>query len=113
MATSSSEEPLTSAIIRNGTKKNGAYTSTNITNIKASSVVNRKRIFVACPATNKGVTKVIMPSAMNADCTADFVKQSETISVEGVDGYEAIAYNVWVYEPAAISDDQTFTVTLG
>lgn len=54
-----------------------------------------------------------MPSAMNADCTADFIKQADTIMVEGANGFEAIAYNVWVYEPAAISDDQTFTVTLG
>lgn len=104
---------LTSDIIRGGTKKDGSYSSGSITGIAASSVANRKRIFVACPATNKGVTKVIMPSAMNADCTADFVKQSETVVVEGANGSTGIAYNVWVYEPAAISDDQTFTVTLG
>jgi hypothetical protein len=46
-----------------------------------------------------------MPSAMNADCTADFVKQNETVLVEGANGSSSIAYNVWVYEPAAISDD--------
>lgn len=111
--TSSAEEPLTSAIIRSGTKKGSAYSSGSITGIAASRVANRKRIFVACPAEKTGVTKVIMPSAMNADCTADFVKQSTTIMVEGAEGYDAAAYNVWVYEPAAISDDQTFTVTLG
>ena len=111
--TSSVEEPLTSAIIRNGTKKNAAYSSGNITGITAAAVSNRKRIFVACPATNKGITKVIMPSAMNADCTADFVKQSNPISVEGANGYTGIDYNVWIYEPASISDDQTFTITLG
>lgn len=54
-----------------------------------------------------------MPSAMNADCTSDFVLQTNTITVEGVNGYSGTAYKVWVYEPAAISDDQTFTVTLG
>lgn len=113
LATSSAEEELTSDIIRSGTKKNAAYASGSITGIKASAVDNRKRIFVACPATNKGVTKVIMPSAMNADCTADFVKQTNTIVVEGANNSTGIAYNVWVYEPAAISDDQTFTVTLG
>lgn len=111
--TSSENVPLVSSIIRNGTKKNGSYGSGNITGIKASSVPNRKRIFVACPADKKGVTKVIMPSAMNADCTADFIKQTNTVLVEGANGYEGIAYNVWVYEPAAISDDQTFTITLG
>lgn len=112
--TSSAEAPLTSAIIRSGTKKNGAYTSGNIPNtIQASTVANRKRIFVACPKTNIGVKKVIMPSAMNADCTADFVKQANTVIVEGANGYQGIEYNVWVYEPAMISDDQTFIVTLG
>ena len=111
--TSSTEAPLTSAIIRGCNKKNAAYSSGNITGIAAAAVQDRKRVFVACPATNKGVIKVIMPSAMNADCTADFVKQSETVMVEGANRYEAIAYNVWVYEPAMISDDQTFTVTLG
>lgn len=111
--TSSSEAPLTSEIIRAGTKKNSAYAAGSITGVAANSVSNRKRIFIACPADKKGVTKVIMPSAMNADCTADFVKQSETILVEGANGYDAIAYNVWVYEPALISDDQTFTITLG
>ena len=111
--TSSSEAPLTSDIIRAGTKKNGAYAAGSITGIAASSVSNRKRIFIACPANKKGVTKVIMPSAMNADCTADFVKQSNTISVKGANNFAGTDYNVWVYEPAAISDDQTFTVTLG
>ncbi len=104
---------LTSDIIRGGTMKNGAYAAGNLPLIKASSVANRKRIFVACPASNKGITKVIMPSAVNADCTANFVKQATTVSVEGANGSAGIAYNVWVYEPAEISDDQTFTVTLG
>lgn len=111
--TSSAEAPLTSAIIRSGTARNGAYATGTISGIAAAAVPNRKRIFIACPATNTGLTKVIMPSAMNADCTADFVKQNDTVLVEGANGYEGIAYNVWVYEPAAISDDQTFTVTLG
>ena len=111
--TSSTEEPLTSEIIRSGTKKNAAYASGNITGVKANSVPNRKRIFIACPADKAGVKKVIMPSAMNADCTTDFIKQNNTILIEGANGYEPIAYNIWVYEPAAISDDQTFTITLG
>jgi phage-related tail fiber protein len=109
-----SSTPLTSDIIRSGTKRNGAYKAETIAQeIKASSVANRKRIFVACPAANKGVTKVIMPSAQSADCTKNFVKQASTITVEGANGSTGIAYNVWVYEPALISDDQTFKVTLG
>lgn len=105
--------PLTSDIIRSCTKKGGAYAAGNLPLISASSVSDRKRIFVACPATSKGVTKVVMPSAQGADATKDFVKQSSTVTVEGANGATGIAYNVWVYEPALISDDQTFTVTLG
>lgn len=105
--------PLTSEIIRGCNKKGGAYAAGNLPLISASSVSNRKRIFVACPATNVGVTKVVMPSAQGADATKDFVKQSSTVTVEGANHTTGIAYNVWVYEPALISDDQTFTVTLG
>ena len=113
LETSSTDAPLDSTIIRSGTAKNGAYSAGNLPLISASSVTSPKRIFVACPATNAGVTKVVMPSAMNADATNDFVKQTSPINVEGANGYTAISYNVWVYEPASISSDQTFTVTLG
>lgn len=111
--TTDKSTPLTSDIIRGGSKKGGAYAAGNLPLISASSVNNRKRIFVACPATNTGVTKVVMPSAQGADATKDFVKQSSTVVVEGANNTTGIAYNVWVYEPALISDDQTFTVTLG
>lgn len=114
LTTSSDEEELTSDIIRSGHMKNGAYAAGNIKEtIAASEVANRKRIFVACPATKKGVTKIVMPSAQGADCTADFEKQSNTITVARANNTTGIAYNVWVYEPALISDDQTFIVTLG
>ena len=112
LTTSSEDVPLTSEIIRAGTAKNGAFSSGSITGIAASAVANRKRIFIACPAGYTGVSKVIMPSAMNADCTADFKLLEDTVMVEGANGYTAVPYKVWVYEPAAISDDQTFTVTL-
>lgn len=112
LSTSSANSPLTSDIIRGLNKSNKAYAAGNLALIRASSVANPKRVIVACPATNRGVTKVVMPSAMNADCTKDFVKVSQ-VSVKGASNYEAIPYNVWVYEPASISSDQTFTVTLG
>lgn len=105
--------PLTSEIIRDCTKKDGAYAAGNMPLIRADSVDNRKRIFVACPATNNGITKVVMPSAQGADATKDFKKQESTVIVKGANDTTGIAYNVWVYEPDSISDDQTFTVTLG
>lgn len=71
-----------------------------------------KKVIVAVPA-DKKVTKVIMPSALNADVTALFIKQSTTVSVEGVNGYAGAAYNVYVYQPASIDAGETYTVTIG
>lgn len=113
LATSSEEAPMTSDIIRGGAAKSGTYAPGNLPLIEASSVDSRKRIFVACPANKTGVVKVIMPSAMGADCTENFVKMTNTIEVKGANNTPAAPYNVWVYEPAYISDDQTFTVSLG
>lgn len=71
-----------------------------------------KKVVVACPA-GYNVTEVLMPSAMNADATASFVKQSATVNVEGAEGYTAVAYNVWVYQPASIDSTETYAVTIG
>ena len=71
-----------------------------------------KKVVVAVPSDRK-ITKVIMPSALNADVTALFVKQSTTVPVEGANGYTAAAYNIYVYQPASIDAGETYTVTIG
>ena len=71
-----------------------------------------KKVIVAVPA-GKKITNVIMPSALNADVTALFVKQNTTISVEGANGYAGAAYNVYVYQPASIGAGETYSVTIG
>ena len=71
-----------------------------------------KEIVVAVPAGYK-VTKVLMPSAMNADATASFVNQNTQVQVEGAEGYAATAYDVWVYQPASIDSSETYAVTIG
>ena len=71
-----------------------------------------KKVVVAVPADRK-ISKVLMPSALNADVTALFVKQSTTTSVEGANGYAGAAYNVYVYQPASIDAGETYTVTIG
>lgn len=71
-----------------------------------------KKVVVAVPSDRK-ITKVIMPSALNADVTALFVKQSATVPVNGAEGYAAAAYNIYVYQPASIGADETYTVTIG
>ena len=49
-----------------------------------------KKVVVAVPAGLK-ITKVIMPSALNANVTALFVKQSAQVQVEGANAYAATA----------------------
>ena len=70
------------------------------------------KVVVAVPA-SMNVTKVLMPSAMNADATASFIKQAGSIQVEGAEGFTATAYNVWVYQPASIDSTETYAVTIG
>lgn len=71
-----------------------------------------KKVVIACPD-GYNVTKVLMPSAMNADATANFVKQAGTVNVEGAEGYTAVPYTVWVYQPALIDSTETYAVTIG
>ena len=99
---------LTSGVIR-GLKHEAAAKKT-ITTFGAGS--GAKKVVIACPA-GYNVTKVLMPSAMNADATTSFVKQSATVNVEGAEGYTAVAYNVWVYQPASIDSTETYAVTIG
>ena len=70
------------------------------------------KVVVAVPTSMK-VTKVLMPSSMNADATANFVKQAGSVQVEGAEGFTAAAYNVWVYQPASIDSSETYAVTIG
>lgn len=70
-----------------------------------------KKVIVAVPAGRK-ITKVLMPSALNADVTALFVKQGTTVSVEGAESYAAAPYDVYVYQPASIDAGETYSVTI-
>ena len=70
-----------------------------------------KKIVVAIPSDRK-IKQVLMPSALNADVTALFVKQSTTVPVEGANGYAAAAYNIYVYQPASIDAGETYAVTI-
>ena len=71
-----------------------------------------KKVVVAVPAGYK-ITKVLMPSALNADVTALFMKQGTQSQVEGANGYAAAAYDVYVYQPASIDAGETYSVTIG
>lgn len=71
-----------------------------------------KKVVVAVPA-GKKITKVLMPSALNADVTALFVKQGTQVDIEGAESYTAAKYDVYVYQPASIDAGETYAVTIG
>ena len=99
---------LDSATIRG--LKHEAATKKTIATFGAGA--GAKKVVVACPA-GYNLTKVLMPSGMNADATASFVKQSRTVNVEGAEGYTAAPYSIWVYQPASIDSTETYAVTIG
>lgn len=106
----STEKPtLDSAAIRALTPTGKAYAAGTLTiNVPAGA----QRVVIACIAGKTGVTKVINETAMNADVTSTFTQSS--VNVEGAEGYTAVAYNVWVFEPAVPYENAaTLKVTLG
>lgn len=103
------DEALNSAVIR-GLAHNKAAGTGDLAQFSAGA--GAKKVIVAVPSGRK-ITKVIMPSALNADVTALFVKQSTTVPVEGANGYTAAAYDVYVYQPASIDAGETYIVTIG
>ena len=106
---STTKPTLDSAAIRALTPTGKAYAAGTLTiNVPAGA----QRVVIACDATKTGVTKVINQTAMNADVTATFAKS--TVPVEGAEGYTAINYNVWCFEPAVpYENTATLVVTLG
>lgn len=103
-----SDSALTSDIIR-GLNHEAADRKTIATFGAGAGAV---KVVIACPA-GYNVTKVLMPSAMNADATANFVRQAGTVNVEGAEGYTAVPYTIWVYQPASIDASETYAVTIG
>ena len=49
---------------------------------------------------------------MNTPITDSYVKTAKAVKVEGVGGYTAVDYDVWVYQPAAIDAGEVHKVTL-
>lgn len=104
-----SDIELNSANIR-GLKNNKATGTGALTTFGAGA--GAKKVIVAVPVGRK-ITKVLMPSALNADVTALFVKQGTQVDVEGANGYTAAKYDVYVYQPASIDAGETYAVTIG
>lgn len=111
LTTSSEEEPLTSDVIRSLTK-GGAYNASKILTVNPGSVA-AKRVVVAYPAdtTRAGLKEVTLTSSMNMTITENYVQQMN-IEVEGANGYQAIPYTVFVYEPGYLGTDEVHRIVL-
>lgn len=106
-----STEPLTSDIIRGLTPGNKAASATTINSIKAKA--DTKRIIIAVPqSSGLKVTAANITSSLNADVTSSYVKQSP-IEVEGANGYQAVPYDVFVYQPASIDPTEDHKIVIG
>lgn len=110
--TSTAEAPLTSAIVR-GMTNGKAYNSSKTFTINANATAKRIVIAVPSASTRAGLSSVILTSAMNTPVTGSYIKTAAAVQVEGVNGYTAVDYDVWVYEPAAIDAGEVHKVTLG
>ena len=110
LTTSTAEAPLTSDLIR-GLTKGGAYVGAKTLTVNAGAQ-SAKRVVVAYPksTTRAGLKEVLLTSSMNADITDAYVAQE--VNVEGGNGYAAIPYTVYVYEPAELGSDEVHQIKL-
>lgn len=101
---------LTSAWVRENLQ---AISGSEVT-WKAADKPGVTRYILALPVNSgKSLKSAIITSSMNADATADYVKQTATVAVEGANGYTAVNYNVWIYEPASIASTEVHKLTIG
>lgn len=109
--TSTAEAPLTSAIIR-GMNNGGAYSSSKTFTLNGSATAKRIVIAIPSASTRNGLKDVILTSAMNTPVTDSYVKTEAAVQVEGVNGFTAVDYDVYVYEPASIDAGEVHKITL-
>lgn len=113
---------LTSALIRGLICKTNEQTPKNVNgfnyNGKKEYVVtadaDTTRFIIAVPSTNTrtGLSSAIITTSLNAVATGNYTYTEDAVDVEGKDGYTAIKYDVWVYQPASMDEGQTHLITL-
>ena len=109
--TSTVDAPLTSDIIRgltNGKNYNGAKSFT----LNGSATAKRMVIAIPSSSTRGKLKEVILTSAMNTPITDSYTLTAKAVKVEGVDGYTAVDYDVYVYEPASIDAGEVHAIKL-
>lgn len=112
LSTSTAEAPLTSAIIREQLTNGGAYNGAKSFTLNGSATAKRIVIAIPSSSTRGGLGEVILTSAMNTPVTDSYIKTEKAVNVEGKDGYAAVPYTVYVYEPAAIDAGEVHAIKL-
>lgn len=110
--TSSADEPLTSAIIREKLTNAGAYDAAKSFTLNGSATAKRIVIVYPSNTTRGGLSEVILTSAMNTPVTDSYTVTSAAVKVEGVDGAVAIDYTTCVYEPSKIDAGEVHAIKL-
>ena len=112
LSTATADAPLTSAIIREQLTNGGNYNEAKSFTLNGSATA--KRIVVAIPSssTRGGLSEVILTSAMNTPVTDSYIKTAKAVKVEGVGGFTAADYDVYVYEPSKIDAGEVHAITL-
>lgn len=105
-------DAIDSALIRTLTN-GGAYNGKKSLTLKAADKPGVKRFIIAYPANSSrgGLSEVLLTSTMGLDITKNYVQQAN-VKVEGVNGYDAVDYKLFVYQPSEIGADEVHAITL-
>lgn len=107
--TLTAKSDITSSIVR-GLSKSGK-TLANGNSFTVTIPVGALRVVIAYPATLRNLTSVKDVNGMNAEIVSGF--SSQTLKVEGANGYTAIDYKIYTMDFASANDTANkFTVTI-
>ena len=102
---------ITSDVVRGLIPTNKAAAGMTINSLKAGA--GAVQMVVAIPqSSGLKITAANITSSLNADVTSSYVKQGP-VQVEGANSYEAVAYDVFVYQPAAIDPTEDHKIVIG
>lgn len=108
--TMAAKDEVTSDIIRNLAGVSGEALS-NGSSFDVAIPVGALRVVIAYPATLRDISSIKDVNGMNAEISSSFT--SQTVQVEGANGFTAIDYKVYTLDFANANDTaNTFTVTI-
>lgn len=89
---------------------NSTAAAANGTSFSLTVPEGTKQVIIAYPSTLRDLTNVLDTAAFGTDIVGNFTKS--LVDVEGANGYTAIEYKVWVYNPETALGANTYTVKI-